>query len=99
MRTDVRSLVALLNDRSTGIWLPWMRLLFGDLLMLKKTDERLRHMPDPEDDMRPWLSMVRDLPDVWELVLQQHITFDSSTDRGTCSTSTPKGELQFECPE
>ena len=82
--------MALINDRPAGIWLPWMRLLFSDLL---------RHLPFPEDNVRPWLSMVRDLLEVWKLILMQHITFDSSTDGGTRTTTGPKGELQFECPE
>ena len=99
VRTDVRSLVALINDRPAGIWLPWTRRLFSDLLMLKNTDVRLRHLPDPVDNMRPWLSLVRDLSEVWKLILKQHITFDSSTDGGTRTTSAPKGELQVECPE
>ena len=56
VRTNIRSLVAPTSDRLTRDWMPQMKLVFNDQEMVRRRDDRLRHVADPEQEMRRLVS-------------------------------------------
>ena len=104
VRNGPRPRLALLQARGArGSRMPWTDMILSDLeAMRARLPQKLAGLPDPVEDSRPWLTLMRDIPAEWrELVALACENAQDSQDalEGNTPCVCLDGGAEFVCDE
>jgi hypothetical protein len=101
-RSSFDALHAVLQARNKfGKQLPWIRLLVGDLKVLKSSlPEKLSEMPNPDVDIDAYWQLAKNYPVEWRDLIKLYFTVHEDTTNTVERGCEPRGETHgpsFEC--